>query len=133
MSLLQELVNEIKPVLLKAGIKEPDIDRVFWKHIDVTYVTHQVNLIRNGEVQEWLRIRAKVTPSMWDYYEATNERELVECRQLIKASRALRDAWSLKVVLFHREMKKRLKTIKDAEEAEALKIMADLGITEAGK
>lgn len=89
--------------MLKAGISDYDVQAVLDNEVDHALALKAVRDVVASEVQAWLNVRAKVTPGMWDYYEATNERGLIECRQLRVAERALRDAWRRRVKPFFKE------------------------------
>lgn len=90
--------------LVKSGLREDEVKKVFHNEVDHAAVLKEVEAIRDNEVAEWLAVRGnKVTEEMWEYYEATGERGLIECRQMRAAVKALRKAWRTRVKPFHAE------------------------------
>ena len=97
---LVELLEEAKPLLLKAGLTEDEVKKPLDERVDHTQVHLVICRVVNEEYKSYEKARQLVPEHMWDYYAVTGATFHAECKILAAAGRELRNAWRQRVLAY---------------------------------
>lgn len=100
LEMLTDLLDEVKPLLLKAGVLDIDVMAPIDYRVDHDAIYPVVCKVISEQYKTYEKTRALVPETMWEYYEATDTRNMPEQRELIRDAKALRHAWRTLVLPF---------------------------------
>lgn len=83
------LVDEMRPLLIKAGLKENEIDRILEK----PDAWDRVVVIKRTTFAEYATVRYLRSDEQWDFYELIEANYLEEYQMHARAACKLRKEW----------------------------------------